>query len=156
MRLSDEGQHPRRSNSRASLLIVGGAIALILALVAAKLISDAIDQARATEAAAKIAEANRPKNYFTDDDGVTFFAAPADTIAPFQHSGREAVAAQVFRCGEYGEPFVGYLEKLDLQKGARLVKRPHESIWVSDESRAAAGITTIKCRDGSYAIRVTP
>jgi hypothetical protein len=92
------------------------------------------------------------------------------------------VRAHLFQCGENGEKFVGYLEKLDprvkarlddfknnpsnkgrimpgqaeAEDSGRLVKRPGDKNWLPDTSPMAARITTIKCRDGSYAIRVVP
>jgi hypothetical protein len=122
------------------------------------------------------------KAYYTVDDGKTWFEDTADKLAPYDHEGKEAVRAHLFRCGENGEKFVGYLEKLDprakarldefnsnpsnkgrvmpgqaeMEEGARLVKRPGAPKWMPEASPNAAQITTIKCKDGSYAIRVVP
>ena len=122
------------------------------------------------------------KSYYTDDDGKTWFEDSADKLVPFDHGGKEAVRAVLFKCGENGEKFVGYLEKLDprakgrldqfnsnpankgrvmpgqaeMEEGARLVKPPGGKIWLPDTNPNAARITTIKCKDGSYAIRVVP
>jgi hypothetical protein len=122
------------------------------------------------------------KSYFTVDDGKSWFEDSAEKLAPFDKDGKEAVRAHLFRCGENGEKFVGYLEKLDprakmrldewqsnpankgrvmpgqaeMEEGARWVKRPGPSKWMPETSPMAAQITTIKCKDGSYAIRVVP
>ena len=122
------------------------------------------------------------KSYFTVDDGKTWFEESAEKLAPFDKDGKEAVRAHLFRCGENGEKFVGYLEKLhpeakrrldefqsnpsnkgrvmpgqaEMEEGARLVKRPGAPKWLSETSPMASQITTIKCKDGSYAIRVVP
>jgi hypothetical protein len=122
------------------------------------------------------------KSYYTIDDGRTWFEDSSDKIVPFDKDGKEAVRAHLFRCGENGEKFVGYLEKLDprikaqldefksnpankgrimpgqieAEEGGRLVKRPGDKNWMPDTSPNAARITTIKCRDGSYATRVVP
>lgn len=122
------------------------------------------------------------KSYYSDDDGRTWFEESADKLAPFDHGGKEAVRAHLFRCGESGEKFVGYLEKLhpeakrrldefnsnpsnkgrvmpgqaEMEEGARLVKRPGDKNWMPDTSPNAARITTIRCKDGTYAIRVVP
>jgi hypothetical protein len=56
--------------------------------------------------------------YFSDDDGKTFFADDASNVAPFDHNGKQAVVAVVYRCG--GEPFVGYLMKYSLDAKASL------------------------------------
>ena len=122
------------------------------------------------------------KSYYTDDDGRTWFEDSADKLVPFDHGGKEAVRAHLFKCGENGEKFVGYLEKLDprakarldefnsnpnnrgrvmpgqaeMEEGARLVKRPGDKNWMLDTNPNAGRLTTIKCKDGSYAIRVVP
>src|SRR4051812_26868582 len=46
---------------------------------------------------------------FTTDDGRTLFEAPADSLPPFDHDGKPAARAHVYRCG--GKEFVGYLER---------------------------------------------
>jgi hypothetical protein len=48
--------------------------------------------------------------YFTDDDGKSFFVDDASNIPPFDHNGKEAVAAHVFATG-HDSPFVGYMER---------------------------------------------
>ena len=54
---------------------------------------------------------NPPKYaYFSDDDGKTFFKDAATLVPPFDHGGKQAVAAYVFS-GTDGKPFVAYLER---------------------------------------------
>lgn len=48
--------------------------------------------------------------FFSDDNGVTFFADDWLQIAPFEHNGKQAVAAHVFE-PKSGQRFVGYLER---------------------------------------------
>ena len=48
--------------------------------------------------------------YFSDDDGRTFFKDAATNVPPFDHGGKQAVAAYVFN-GKDGKPFVAYLER---------------------------------------------
>jgi hypothetical protein len=50
----------------------------------------------------------------------------------------------------------GSCRQADQEEGGRLVKRPGDQKWMPDTSPLAARITTIKCKDGSYAVRVTP
>lgn len=121
------------------------------------------------------------KSYYTIDDGQTWFEDTSDKIVPFTKDGKEAVRAHLFQCSG-GPPFVGYVEKLDPRvkqrldefmanpnnKGrvmpgqaeaedtGRLVKRPGDKQWLPDTHPMAARITTIKCKDGSYATRVVP
>jgi hypothetical protein len=47
--------------------------------------------------------------FFSDDDGKTYFADDAKKLPPFDHNGKEAVLARVYRCG--GKPFVNHLER---------------------------------------------
>ena len=121
------------------------------------------------------------KSYYTTDDGRSWFEDASDRIVPFDKDGKEAVRAHLFKCSG-GDPFVGYLEKLDprikqkvdefyanpsnkgrvmpgqadQEEGGRLVKRPGDKNWMPDTSPNASRIITIKCKDGSYAVRVTP
>lgn len=46
--------------------------------------------------------------YFSDDDGKTFFADDSARVPPFEHSGKTAYLAGVFRCPGH-EPAVTYL-----------------------------------------------
>jgi hypothetical protein len=50
-----------------------------------------------------------PQLYFSADDGQTYFKADATNVPPFDHGGKQAVRAYVFKCG--GKRFVGYLER---------------------------------------------
>jgi hypothetical protein len=50
------------------------------------------------------------QDFYTTDDGQTWFRGPINKAVPFEHEGKEAVRAYVFRCG--GTEFVGYLERL--------------------------------------------
>ena len=52
---------------------------------------------------------NIPNEFFTDDDGQTFFTAKATNISPFDHEGKQAVKAIVYECD--GKKFVGYMER---------------------------------------------
>lgn len=48
--------------------------------------------------------------FYTVDDGATYFPDDAKKIAPFDHEGKEAVKARVYKCAD-GKEFVGYLER---------------------------------------------
>lgn len=62
------------------------------------------------------------QQYYTVDDGATYFEDDLGKVTPFQKDGKEAVTAYVFKCG--GDPFVGYLERLDARTQAALAKMP--------------------------------
>jgi len=51
-------------------------------------------------------------SYYSDDDGKSYFADETSEITPFDHNGKQAVRATVFRYGG-GKPFVGYLARLN-------------------------------------------
>jgi hypothetical protein len=63
----------------------------------------------------QLASANRdtrfdiPNEFFTVDDGQTFFSAKATNVAPFDYKGKTAVKAAVYECG--GKRFVAYVER---------------------------------------------
>ena len=94
---------------------------------------------------------NKFGGYYSDDDGETFFADTFPKSVPFEHSGRQAYRARVFRCGD-GEPFVAWLESFPDDVNASfssqtdpqarflsfeavsdrvLVKRPGDVAWIA-------------------------
>jgi len=111
-----------------------------------------------------------PDDFFTVDDGKTFFSASRDNVPPFTHEGKEAVHAYVFECK--GKRFVGYVERFTpeahkqlLNKQAtpatymngRELKKPGETNWVKSGDLAAADkVTTVLCPDGQPAEPVEP
>lgn len=50
------------------------------------------------------------KTFFSDDDGQTWFLDDESKIPPFDHNGKPACRAAVYRCG-MARPFVAYLQK---------------------------------------------
>ncbi len=114
------------------------------------------------------------KAYYTVDDGATYFKDDINLIAPFDHDGKQAVKADVFKCPSGGE-FVGYLERYtpdakkiiedsrnhpntdDFGKAAEAsqrgleVKAPStgDQGWVKTYLPAATKVVTIHCPDGS-------
>jgi hypothetical protein len=104
--------------------------------------------------------------YFTDDEGSTYFTAPVTSLPPFDHNGKQAVAAVVFKC-KHGDPFVGYLQRFTdagkkefetpgppgqaPDRSQVLVSAPHmgEKGWTPIFSGAATAIMHVKCPDGS-------
>jgi len=47
--------------------------------------------------------------WYTVDDGRTWFRDSIRKVPPFEHDGKEAVLAKVFEC--HGQKFVGYLKR---------------------------------------------
>jgi hypothetical protein len=118
------------------------------------------------------------KAYYTDDDGQSLFADSASRLPPFQRDGREAVRAVVLTCdGGHGR-FIGWLEKYTPEAQAAyerqgadsspsrammgpmasgvLVKKPGDSLWVSQQDPRYLRIVGIVCPDGSIPERVLP
>jgi hypothetical protein len=112
--------------------------------------------------------------FYSDDDGETCFVAVINELPPFDHNGKTAVYAQVFRCGSGGKPFIGYLSKYDEKYKAMLeaaksdhtqtatsqsptasdpmvVKKPHAKEWVADSvttGKEYQKIVTPACPNG--------
>jgi hypothetical protein len=113
------------------------------------------------------------KIYFSDDDGKTFFADDSARVAPFDHDGKKAYQAAVFRWPG-GQPFVGYLlaytpagkaalealpeterrtmgpKVLGIRRDQALAKRPGDTTWAPLGGDAPVGqILNLRCPDGS-------
>ena len=112
--------------------------------------------------------------FYSVDDGQTWFAAAAAEVPPFDHDGRQAVRAYVYRCVG-GTAFVNHLERFKPEArqaldraagtegkrpdaaavqraylGGREVKRPGGAKWTSvADFRAAAEVVAVKCPDGT-------
>ena len=57
--------------------------------------------------------------YYSDDDGATYFADAASKMAPFDHNGKPAAVAYVYKCKD-GKPFVAFLQRYT-QKGLKTI-----------------------------------
>ena len=112
------------------------------------------------------------QGYYSTDDGKTFFPENLSNVPPFDHEGQPAVRAYVYRCGNDGTPFVGYLERYspgvhdkvvaakssgDMNAGmdseslkGREVKRPGDANWLNVMTpKASELVANVKCPDGS-------
>jgi hypothetical protein len=113
-----------------------------------------------------------PSAYYSVDDGQSYFVAGMENVPPFQHDGKEAVRAHVFKCGN-GKPFVGYLErytpeahKAVVEKRAtpqhqisgRELKRPGaNNAWVTTkDQKASIAIADVRCPDGGSPEPIEP
>jgi len=112
----------------------------------------------------------RYRAFYSDDDGKTWFVDDYTRFSPFDHNGKIAYRAQVFRAGD-GPPFVGYLECYPPDVKARLatactstnamlvavqsasesilVKKPGGGAWVAPASQAYQETVTPASPDGS-------
>lgn len=112
------------------------------------------------------------KQYFSDDDGATYFAESATEIPPFDHNGKQAVRAMVYKCGN-GAPFVGVLERYTTEAKTKLenvqksgkpgdvvmedvemtgleVKKPKtgDKGWVKQNDPRFGAVMRVTCPDG--------
>jgi hypothetical protein len=112
------------------------------------------------------------KDFYSEDDGASWFFADALKGSPFNDNGATAYRALVFRCGS-GQPFIAYLAKYSDEQMNRwhaeaavsggqtrvagetpkLLKKPGDSAWKA----APAGLEypLVSCPDGQdTAVRV--
>jgi hypothetical protein len=61
------------------------------------------------------------KVFFSDDDGQSWFLDGRGQIPPFDHNGKQACKAGVYRCAA-GIPYLAYLEKYSDNELARVAK----------------------------------
>lgn len=103
--------------------------------------------------------------FFSDDDGATYFVDSLNRTPPFDHDGKRAVTAFVFKCRS-GAAFVGYLQRYTA-KGLKELQSPGpgtflepseiqisaplkgEKGWTATFGNAAPAILNVKCPDGS-------
>ena len=122
---------------------------------------------------------NPDQEFFSDDDGKTFFPESKAKLPPFMHNGKTAYVARVYRCGDKGTPFVGYLVKYtdevrqrmdaELKAGTSpgavgrignagmLVKKPGQPKWVDrGQMEQYEKVTNIECPDKQEVESVRP
>ena len=86
-----------------------------------------------------------PEDFYSTDDGKTFFVAAGTNVPPFDYKGQTALRAHVFECD--GVQFVGYLDRykpdvrkkveageripLAIELAGREVKTPGSTNWIT-------------------------
>lgn len=114
------------------------------------------------------------KAFYSDDDGSTYFVDDITKLYPFDHDGRQAYRAYVFR-SDSGKPFIGYIERItdnamqrlnelksqpstpeiitqigDVEAAGREIKKPGDSKWYRINSNGyIAIIQGVTAPDGS-------
>lgn len=91
------------------------------------------------------------KDFFSDDDGQTWFVDSAGNVPPFDHNGKPAYRAHLFKCSD-GKTFISYLERFNKEAMTKAmangpaapsqgkfweVKRPGDPDWISISNSAA-------------------
>lgn len=116
--------------------------------------------------------------YYSDDDGATYFADDLLKAYPFDHNGKTAYRAYVYRCGDSGNAFVGYLARqigdgrspaftstADAVKAAVHggknntsveVKKPGNNAWFSLDTPGGQAIANVVCADGQRPLAALP
>ena len=119
-------------------------------------------------------------NWYTVDDGATWFQDDAERIPPFDHDGKPAMRLHLFTCDGGKTTFVGYLQKLpeETLKAYRdkgidpakvddddlaaesgwLVKVRGDEPWINSKSSPEAyqKLVSVRCPDGSMPEEVFP
>jgi hypothetical protein len=112
--------------------------------------------------------------FYTVDDGATWFAEDVTKVPPFDHDGKQAVRAKVYRCD--GKTFVNHMERYTAESQKRLqqayaraanegdvmppeasgveVKAPGGDQWVLATDPRAVKIIAPKCASGNLEIVV--
>jgi len=117
--------------------------------------------------------------FYSNDDGKSYFVDALGKPFPFDHDGSPACRAYVYRCGNSGNPFVGYLARQTgrdnspipsastgdavhagaqraVSSGGVEVKRPGDQNWVPLESAEGTAIVDVNCPDGGRPLAVLP
>lgn len=105
------------------------------------------------------------RQFYTTDDGATWFADDSVNIPPYDHDGKQAVIAYVFSCDGGKNAFVQFMEKYTdkarqqltspanaVSNGvllAKLVKRPGDKVWLSETSPQGLAMMKPRCPDGA-------
>jgi hypothetical protein len=73
------------------------------------------------------------KEWFTIDDGKTWFADDATKLPPFEHQGKPAYRVRVWTCDGGRTTFVSHLERINAQAKAKLEQMKPEHRVISPE-----------------------
>lgn len=74
-----------------------------------------------------------PNEFYTVDDGKTYFIANASNVPPFQYEGKTAVRAAVYVCG--GQKFIAYLDRYTPEAQKILLAHKQVPPWVEERGR---------------------
>src|SRR3954466_10383727 len=98
-------------NPRIALGVMIGVVAIAVGYVVMQVL-----------ASRKTFPSKSPEDFFTVDDGKTFFAASRDNLPPFDYQGKQAVHAYVFECSDSHKRFVGVLERYSAESRKKLIE----------------------------------
>jgi hypothetical protein len=107
--------------------------------------------------------------FYSDDDGKTWFLDDVAKESPFDHDGKQAYRAMVYRCPG-GTPFVAFLAKYSDRQKAKVnaeggiagnfgdLKKPGDSKWMANSAlKSETGYPPVPCpAGGGNAVRVSP
>jgi hypothetical protein len=152
-------------NPRHTAIVVGGLVVLCLAVVAWQVMGWGSGSGGGGGTGGV---------YYTTDGGKTWFPDSPAKVPPFDHDGKPALRVHVFKCGEEGAPFAGYLERINpaahkriqalaakgeqaateletVRFGAVEVMRPGQGGWVGANTPAGHKVATPECPGGDQA-----
>ena len=114
--------------------------------------------------------------WFTNDDGKTWFADSANKVPPFDHKGKPAYRAYVYKCAGK-DPFVNHMERytpaaqkklqalydqkkpihdpiaiLQIQQEGMEVKSPGDANWVKMSDPKSEKVLQPKCPGGDMEV----
>jgi hypothetical protein len=96
--------------------------------------------------------------FYSDDDGQTYFVDSVDKLFPFDHNGKQAYRAYVFKCGD-GTTFVGYLARYTDSAKSRLqelMARPYNEVAQQIADAESAGTEVKKPGDSTWYPQTSP
>jgi hypothetical protein len=144
-------------NQRPGIVIACAAAVIVIALVVALMPSSATPSKGAAA-----------QDWYTIDDGKSWFADDAGKFPPYEYKGKTAYRCRVWTCDDGKTKFVSHLERFTAEAKRKLettppqdagsslesrmieVKRPltGDQGWVSIRSPRAESIVTPKCASG--------
>ena len=96
--------------------------------------------------------------FYSDDDGQTYFVDSVDKLFPFDHNGKQAYRAYVFKGGD-GATFVGYLARYTdsaKSKLQELMARPYNEVAQQIADAESAGTEIKKPGDLTWCPQTSP
>src|SRR5262245_14730257 len=112
-------------NQRRGIVVACAAVAILIALALALMPSSATPSKGASGAS----------DWYTIDDGKSWFADDAGRFPPFEYQGKTAYRCRVWTCDDGKTKFVSHLERFTVEAKKKLEAMPSQDTGSSLESR---------------------